>query len=73
MIKQKSYVSFVHLDIILGLTYFEELAISIEHIHGDLDVLLNALAAPFKVSSLKYEVEIVAYINYTSTKTKFAL
>jgi len=44
-------------------TYFEDFAVSIEHIHGDLNVLLDTLASSLKVSSLQREVKVVAYVT----------
>lgn len=45
-------------------SYFQRVPVGVEHIEGDLDVLLDALAAPLKLAPFQGEIEIVARVTY---------
>lgn len=43
--------------------HLEDLSVGVYDIHGDFDVLLDALPSPLKVASLKGEVQVVADVT----------
>ena len=44
--------------------YFERVAVGVEHVHGDLDVLLHALAPPLEFAPLQGEVQVIADVSW---------
>lgn len=44
--------------------HLEDLSVGVDDIHGDFNVLLDALPSPLKVASLKGEVQVVADVTY---------
>ena len=50
--------------LICSLFYLERFPVRIDDVHGDLHVLLDALASPLKVSPLNSQVQVVADIPW---------
>lgn len=44
-------------------SHLENLSVSIDHVNGDLNVLLNALPASLKVSSLQHQVQVITDVT----------
>ena len=49
---------------VVFVTYFEGVAIGVEHVDGDLDVLLDTLASSLELAALQGEVQVVADVSW---------
>lgn len=45
-------------------SYFECVPVGVENIECDFNVLLDALAAPLKLSPLQGQIQVIACVNY---------
>lgn len=48
----------------LLLPHLQDLSVSVKHIDGDFDVLLNALPSSLKVTSLQGQVQVVTDVTW---------
>lgn len=49
--------------------YLQYFSISVQNVHGDLDVLLNALPSSLELSSLQGQVQVVPDVTWDDTDT----